>query len=198
MTGSAEDAGADRESAIHPDWTITREDVRRWYARHPETFPGLDVAPIILNERRQAAADEVRAAYRDLPEVLVADQLKELSGCAKSMRAELVERIAAYLPLPMSEASSVPDMRLLPRRPGRPGWERPLFLERLQEAEDAAAQDPTARRRRLGGSPTLADIAAEFRVLDGTKGMNPDAFRRLRRHFMPKAPARSSARSARQ
>ncbi len=175
----------------HADWEVTREDIRRWYAAHPGTFPGFDVAPIILNERLAAAADRMRAAYSDVPEVLIQDQLRELwesrftSSWRTSMVDGLVERIAAYLPLPMGETSTVPDARLLPRRPGRPAWTRALFLERWQEAASMAAADPDGPRRRLGRDPSLADIAVVFRSLDGTQGMTPESLRRLRRRFMP-------------
>jgi hypothetical protein len=178
---------------IHSDWIVTPEDIRRWYAANPETFPGFDVAPIILNERLAAAADRVGAAYSDVPEVLIQDQLRELwesrltSSWRKSMVDGLVERIAAYLPLPMGETSTVRDARLLPRRPGRPAWTRALFLARWQEAASIAAADPDGPRRRLGHDPSLADIAVVFRSLDGTQGMTPESLRRLRRRFMPKA-----------
>ncbi|HVA86574.1 MAG TPA: hypothetical protein VNF73_09695 [Candidatus Saccharimonadales bacterium] len=187
MTSSAEDARPVREDAVHADWSVTREDIKHWYAMHPATFPGFDVAPIILNERRQAAVDEVRVQWPDLPEVLIADQVKELQDHRKSMKDGLVERIAAYLPLPMSEASAVPDARLLPRRPGRPRWTRTLFVERLKEAAEKAEGSEDGRRWRLGAPPSLDDIAGEFRALDGRKGIEPRTLRRLRGRFFPKA-----------
>jgi hypothetical protein len=174
----------------HGDWVVTAEDVAQWYKAHRGTLPGVDVAPIILNERLAAAADRVRAAYSDVPEVLIQDQLRELwesrltSSWRKSMVDGLVERIAAYLPLPMGETSAVPDARLLPRRPGRPAWTRQLFLERWQEAARIAAADPDGSMRRLGHDPSNADIAVVFRSLDGTQGMTPESLRRLRRRFM--------------
>lgn len=193
------------EAAIHPDWIITREDIRRWYTAHPEAFPGFDVAPIIFNERLAAAANEVRATYPDVPDVLLGDQVKALwaarqsaSESRKSMVDGLVDRIAAYLPLPMGDESALPDARLAPRRPGRPPWTRALFLERWQDAVNAAARNEEGRRRRLGREPSLADIAAEFRALDGTRGMAPEHLRRLRGRFMPKGARPSMAHSDRE
>ncbi len=176
----------------HGDWVVTAEDIAQWYKAHPGTVPGFDVTPIILDERLTSAAENVRTTYSDVPEVLIQDQLRGLwesrlskSTWCKSMRDGLVDRIAAYLPLPMGETSTVPDARLLPRRPGRPAWTRTLFLARWQEAARIAAADPDGPRRRLGRDPSLADIAVVFRSLDGTQGMTPESLRRLRRRFMP-------------
>jgi len=185
MTGSADDPRSAPEDGIHADWSITREDIQRWYASHPDAFPGFDVAPIILNERRQAAVHKARAARPDLDpaefQLLADDELPKLSDHHKSMVAELMDRIAAHRPLPSKE-SAVPDARLSRRGSGRPAWTRELFLEHWQEAMDRAAP----RHR-------LADIATEFRALDGAKGMDLDSLRRLRRRFMPKSANRSPA-----
>ena len=172
MTRSAENAGPDPEDAIHPDWTVTPEDIRRWHATHPETFPGFDVAPIILNERRQAAAHKVRATWPDLPEVLIADALPKLSDHRKSMADELGDLIDAYHQLPRRDDNAVALAPLARREPGRPRWTRAPFLEHLHKAESDA-----------GPRHRLADVAASFRALDGGRGVSEGHLRKLRRRF---------------
>lgn len=173
MTRLAEDAGPDREDAIHPDWSVTREDIHAWYAMQPaEVFPGLDVEPIILNERRQAAAHKVRATWPDLPEVLIADALPKLSDHHKSMADELGDLIDAYHQLPRRDDNAVALAPLARREPGRPGYTRAIFLERLHKAES----DAGPRHRQV-------DVAASFRALDGGRGVTEGHLRKLRRRF---------------
>lgn len=172
MTGPSDDPSTIPGDDPPSDWEVTREDVERWYAMHPDAFPGFDAAPLILNERRRVAADVVRATWPDLPDVLIVDALPKLAGRRRSMADELVDLIAPYHPLPGLDDITVTPARLVRRGAGRPGWTKSQFLVRLHEAESKAA--PSTR---------LADIAAVFRRLDGRIGVDPDYLRRRRAEF---------------
>lgn len=169
MTSSEDGARTGREDAIHADWSVAREDIQRWYATHPETSPGFDVAPIILNERRQAAVDKVRATWPDLAEGLIAHALPELKGGAKSMADELGDLIALHHPLPRG------DDAVAHARPGAPRLRESDVRRALQMAiarlNEAGDDDPTRERialemsidertlrRRLARFPSLRDL----------------------------------------
>lgn len=88
----------------------------------------------------------------------------EVHGTAEGMRGDL--EALAWLQRRRIAA---------PRKPGRPGWTRELVVERYAEAR-AATTPPHS----------LADIAAAFRRLDGTIGMEPDSLaKRLRKYRVP-------------
>ena len=100
---------------IHPDWLVTREDIQGWFKLHPDAFPTIDAVPIILHERRQAAADRVRSAWPGLPELVITEQVWEKLDPHMSMAAGLEERLAAYHLLPA--APPPPIQRGAPRLP---------------------------------------------------------------------------------
>jgi hypothetical protein len=134
------------DHVIHADWLVTREDIQGWYAQHPDAFPGFDVAPIILNERRQAAADRVRSAWPDLPELVITEQVWENLDPHTSMVAGLEERLAAYHLLP-----AVPPP---PVRRGAPPLAEGRVRAELEEALSRVSPGVTH------AWPTRAEIAA--------------------------------------
>ena len=152
---------------IHPDWLVTREDIQGWFKLHPDAFPTIDAVPIILNQRRQAAADLVRSAWPDLPELVISEQVREELDPHMSMAAGLEERLAAYQLLP--GVPPTPIRRGAPRLPEgkvRAELEEALALVSVgvkhawpTRAEIAAAHVPpisvSALGRRLRAYPRL-------------------------------------------
>ena len=154
---------------IHPDWLVTREDIQGWFKLHPDAFPTIDAVPIILHERRQAAADRVRSAWPDLPELVITEQVWEKLDPHVSMAAGLEERLAAYQLLP-----AVPPP---PIRRGAP---------RLPEGKVRAELEEALARVSPGLAhawPTRAEIAAAHMtaISVSTLGRRLRAYPHLRR-----------------
>ena len=154
---------------IHPDWRVTREDIQGWFKLHPDAFPGFDVTPIILNERRQVAADRVRSAWPDLPELVISEQVWEKLDPHMSMAAGLEERLAAYRLLP-----AVPPPLI---RRGAPRLPEGRVRAELEEA--LALVSPGVEH----AWPTRAEIAAAHvpPISVSTLGRRLRAYPHLRR-----------------
>jgi hypothetical protein len=66
--------------------------------------------------------------------------------------------------------ASVEAHDFVPKKAGRPEWPPALFAQRYREALAATEPPHTAER-----------LAANFRRLDGSLGIEPDSLRRLKR-----------------
>lgn len=82
----------------------------------------------------------------------------------------VVRRLGGEVPRGLSDEAAA---ALEPGKRGRRPWTRALFEEHWEEAYGEAAAVATVE-------PTLAEIAAFFRLLDGTVGTDPEYVRKLR------------------
>ena len=100
-------------------------------------------------------------------------QAREYVGHLTSHLDDATIRVTLGLP-PAATAAREPTEAtgLRTRRPGRPGWTQELFWAHYCDA-----------RGRSGPVDTYAAIAAQFEMLDGELGTEPDYLRKLVKRF---------------
>lgn len=140
----------------------------------PDPLLALADIALLSFENPELDAAVVRAIYQH--QVLTTGrqptlrQAREYIGHLTSHIDDATIRVT--LGLPPAAVVEIPARVPPQRRPGRPGWTRELFWSRYCDA-----------RARSAPPHNYASIAAQFEMLDGEPGTEPDYLRKLVKRF---------------